>query len=422
MPMPRAPQRGPPQKAAGLLRVATYSPGMVGFGHIRRNASIAQALRASPLEPVIVMVAEAWQAGALPMPPGVDCVTLPALRKEGEGHYTPRFLDAPDGDLVALRSRVIRSAVKTFDPDALIVDHLPLGAAGEIRRMLDFVRRRRATRCILGVRDVQQDPETVRRTWAEQRYAEMVRRYYDAVWIYGDPAVFDAVREYGVFDPIADMVRYTGYLDQRPRLELAHGRVAALLAGLPRGKLALCVVGGGQDGNALADAFVRAELPSGVIGVLVTGPYMPEEQRQRLSRQAAKHRRVEAVEFVAEPAALINRADRVIAMGGYNSVCEALSFEKHALIVPRVDPPEQWIRARRMQELGLLHVLHPSELSPEALSEWLARDLGPPPAVHQRIDIGGLRRIPDLLAELLGAPAGSAPGREPGPAPTLRVI
>src|SRR5262245_64662522 len=64
------------------FRIATYSPGMVGFGHIRRNASIAQALRSSALQPAVMMIAEAWQAGTIPMPPGVDCVTLPALRKE----------------------------------------------------------------------------------------------------------------------------------------------------------------------------------------------------------------------------------------------------------------------------------------------------------------------------------------------------
>ena len=40
-------------------RVAMYSPGMVGFGHIRRNASIAQALCYSALQPVIVMRFEA---------------------------------------------------------------------------------------------------------------------------------------------------------------------------------------------------------------------------------------------------------------------------------------------------------------------------------------------------------------------------
>src|ERR1044071_4096373 len=83
-------------------RVTMYSPGMVGFGHIRRNASIAPALRRSPLHPVIVMIAEARQAGALPMPEGVDSVTLPALRKEAD-EVKPCYLDGSNQDLLALR-------------------------------------------------------------------------------------------------------------------------------------------------------------------------------------------------------------------------------------------------------------------------------------------------------------------------------
>src|SRR5436189_6093190 len=61
-------------------RVTAYSQGMHGFGHIRRNATIAHALRASALQPVILMIAEAWQAGAIPMPVGVAFVTPPELR------------------------------------------------------------------------------------------------------------------------------------------------------------------------------------------------------------------------------------------------------------------------------------------------------------------------------------------------------
>jgi len=109
---------------------------------------------------------------------------------------------------------------------------------------------------------------------------------------------------------------------------------------------------------------------------------------------------------VPEPISLIERADRVIAMGGYNTCCEILSFEKHALIVPRVAPEtEQWIRAQRLRDLGLVDVLHPDQLDARALSEWLARDPGPPPVVRDRIDLGGLTRIPTLLTELLGAAA-----------------
>ena len=379
--------------AARAYRVATYSPGMVGFGHIRRNASIAHALRTSTLRPAVMMLAEAWQAGALPMPPGVDCVTLPALRKEEDGVYIPRFVEISDRDLLALRAR-------------LIADHLPLGAARELAPALLHLRKRHGKVCILGLRDVLQDRDTVRRVWSDPAHRTALRECYDAIWIYGDPAAYDTVREYGVLDDFADRIRFTGYLDQRPRLDLVRSRTDSMLSRLPSGRIALCMVGGGYDGDALADAFIRAELPRDMSGVVVTGPYMTDENRGRLTEAVRANPRMQLIDFLDEPVALVERAERVIAMGGYNTVCEVLSFEKHALIVPRVRPGcEQWIRARRMQELGVLTALHPDELTPRAVSEWLARDLGPAPESRSRIDFGGLARIPGLLAELLGIPA-----------------
>jgi len=86
------------------------------------------------------------------------------------------------------------------------------------------------------------------------------------------------------------------------------------------------------------------------------------------------------------------------------------------LIVPRVKPePEQWIRAQRFRDLGLVDVLHPGALSPGALTEWLASDLGPPPASRSRIDFDGLIRIPAMVAELLNAPFTPTSGHMPLP-------
>ena len=52
------------------------------------------------------------------------------------------------------------------------------------------------------------------------------------------------------------------------------------------------------------------------------------------------------------------RAGGIVAMGGYNTFCEILSFDKPALIVPRTAPRlEQFIRAQRAAELGLAAML-----------------------------------------------------------------
>jgi predicted glycosyltransferase len=386
---------GPPKP-----RVALYSPGIAGLGHMRRNLLIGQTLSGSPPGAVILMVAEARQACAFAMPPGMDCVTLPALRKLPDGKCQPRYLDATMREVMHLRATVICSAIEAFDPDVLVVDFLPRGRHGELDTTLERLRFRGQTRCVLGLRDVLENP-----AWGRGAFEDDIRDYYDAVWVYGDPGVHDLVREQGFPADLAAKVCHTGYLDQRARLRFADGEDAQVLdrLALPPGQVVLCLVGGGGDGAPLAEAFAQADLPPRTNGVLLTGPYMPPEVQQRLRQRAARSPRFRVLEFLPEPAPLLQRADRVIAMGGYNTVSEVLSFEKPALVVPRTNPPEQWVRAERLRELGFVDVLPCDDLHPRALSAWLARDV-PPPRVHQRVDFHGLTRLPRLLAEVLAAP------------------
>jgi predicted glycosyltransferase len=98
-------------------------------------------------------------------------------------------------------------------------------------------------------------------------------------------------------------------------------------------------------------------------------------------------------------------AERVVTMGGYNSVCEALSYGVRSLVVPRVRPRrEQLVRAEHFAKLGLLEMLHPDELSPAAIGEWLA---GESPAAERggsgEVDFGGLARLPELAQSLCAA-------------------
>jgi predicted glycosyltransferase len=395
----------------GGLRLALYSPGMVGIGHMRRNLLIAQALAGSPVRPVILMIAEAREANVLTMPPRGDCLTLPALRKEIDGECRPRYLDLSLDAVTRLRARLIAAAIESFGPDVLIVDHLPRGALRELDATLEELRGAGHCRCVLGLRDVLEDPERVRREWSSAGNEEAIRDYYDAVWIYGDPTVYDPVREYGFSAAMAAKVRYTGYLDCRLRSTPDSPELAQWLEGFsrPGERLILCTVGGGQDGANLAEAFVQTHLPPGTRGVLLTGPFMPPAAQGRLRLLAMENRRLHVLPFVTNPDMLLARAERVIAMGGYNTVYEVLSYEKHALIVPRFKPRhEQRIRAERLGARGLLHVLQPEEVGPGALARWLACDLGPPPRARGRIDLNGVARLPGLLQEVLAGRPGRA--------------
>ena len=393
-----------PVHAERPWRVALYSHDAMGLGHMRRNLLIAQTVARS-CRASVLLLAGAQEAAAFPLPPGVDCLALPALQKQ-DCSYQTRRLGVGLSDLVALRAQTLAAALDAFAPDALVVDKAPRGALGELNPALARLRSRHRTPCILGLRDVLDDPAAACREWRDAANDDAIRRYYDAVWVYGDAAVYDPVQEYGFPADVAAKVSFTGYMDQRWRLlASSENRSGVHLTGLESflatDRLVLCTVGGGEDGIRLAEAFAAAQLPAHTAAVLLTGPFMPPEARQRVCCLAAQNRRLRVIDFLTEPEHLLRRADAVVAMGGYNTLCDVLSFEKPALIVPRVHPrAEQLIRAQRLHELGLIDVLHPDAAAPAALSAWLARP-HPKPSVHSRIDFHGLDRLPRLLAKLL---------------------
>jgi predicted glycosyltransferase len=386
------------------LRIALYSHDAMGLGHMRRNLLIAQVLSAPPTGATILMIAGAGEASTFNLPGAVDCLTLPALRKDGEGRYYSRGLDLDLQELVDLRARTIRTTLQAFRPDVFIVDKKPRGIARELEPTLEYLRACTGSRCVLGLRDVLDEVPAVRREWAREANQQAIGRYYDSVWVYGDPRVYDMAREYQFTPAVRRKVGYTGYLDQSCRNSPASSNavdpVAAL--GLPPGRLMLCLVGGGQDGAAVATAFAGAQLPPDSVGVIVTGPFMPQEARQRLQHCTVANPRLRVLDFVPDPTSLMERADRVVAMGGYNTVGEVLAFEKTALVVPRVRPRlEQWIRAERLEQMGLLDVLHPDDLTPQAVSDWLSAGKNAPRSARTCIDMDGLERVPVLLEQLL---------------------
>lgn len=348
------------------------------------------------------MLTEAREAGVFAWPDGVDCISLPAVRKDGDGQCSSRRLRVDLKTLIELRSAALRAALNHFAPDVLIVDHLPYGALGELRPSLELLKARE-TRLVLGLRDVLEEPQTVRREWELAGYERAISDLYDAVWIYGDQAVYNPLDEYHLSADVVRKSAFTGYLN--PAFtddEFEPDDADELATQLLRDeRVMLCQVGGGQDGLQLAQAFVDAELPRDAVGVVLTGPFMPRELRAALTRRAhTQGGRLHVLGLIAEPTHLLKHADRVITMGGYNSVCEAIALHKHPLVVPRTRPRrEQLIRATRLSRLGMVDMLNPDELTPQALSAWMAAPQPSQPAGLP--DMAGLERVTAFMDDVL---------------------
>ena len=397
--MPLAPGQCMPRP-----RIAFYAHDTMGLGHTRRNLALAEALLASPLEPEVLLMGGARETGQLEVPDGADSIILPAIHKDGEGRYRARSLPVSIDRLIRIRAATLHAALGAFRPDLLIVDQVARGALGELEPILRGLRHR-PTRTVLGLRDVQDEPMRIRTEWARLRTLDAIRAFYDEVWVYGDRACFDPIAAYRIPADVAMRLRFTGFVARRPVPTTAPGaEVAALLSWAGVHPLALCLVGGGQDGMALGRCFLEA-VPPGCRGILVTGPFMPREDRATLARTTESDSRLRVVEFVRDLRPLLLRARNVVAMAGYNTVCELLGAGQRPLLVPRIRPrEEQWVRARRLQRLGLADLLHPQSLHPQALSAWLAGTPVPDATALARLDFGGLRRIVHLASSVLDRP------------------
>lgn len=383
------------------IRLALYGHDTQGLGHLRRNLRIADAFARGHHAPQTLICAGVAEARAFALPSGVDLVTLPGLRKDANGTYRARSLGLRVDDLVALRADILEAALVAFDPDVLVVDKVALGALREMEPALRALHRAGRCRMALGLRDILDAPRDARREWLCAETTQAVRTYYDALWVYGDPAVADPVAECRLPADVAAKVSFSGYLTEGRRPSEADGLTDSILA---RGPYVLCVVGGGQDGVPLARAFLDAPLPNGVRGVVITGPFMDAAERAKLEAAAEARPGREVYGFVTEPSWLVRGATAVAAMAGYNTVCELLEAEVPTLLVPRTRPRrEQQIRAERLAAMGCVECLLPQEATPAALGAALERLVHrptPPPC----IDLSGVSRLPGMLESLLAVP------------------
>jgi predicted glycosyltransferase len=391
-----------------MKKVLVYSHDAYGLGNIRRMLEITSHLVDSDPDVHVLLISGSPMLHAFRIPARVDYIKLPCIGRSEKGETVVKSLGISPEDTIRMRANIIMMAALDFDPDVVLVDKKPFGLMDELHPALTMLRQRsKRTKTVLLLRDILDAPESTSRQWEKGGYHEAIRAHYDQVLIVGTEDVFDAVKEYQFPDATASKVKYCGYI-KRPAPAKSRERMRAEL-GFGDEPMVLVTAGGGADGYAMMKAYL-----SGLVGrgggksfrtLLISGPEMSPAQREEIFGLASRCRGVTVKEFTDDMMSTMNAADLVIAMGGYNTVCELLTLRKKTIIIPRVRPvQEQWIRAERMQVMGLLRALHPDHLTPESLlaavEEELSRDNIFRHALYN-FEMDGLPRIGHVIGQLM---------------------
>jgi len=337
-------------------RVLLYSHDSFGLGHVSRCRTIANAIVEADASASVLILSGSPIIGSYEFRSGIDFVRIPGVVKNISGDYDSANLRVGVEHTMEMRTRIIRDTADIYRPDLFIVDKEPLGLRGEVLPAMKLLKRR-GTPLVLGLRDVMDEPEALAAEWERKKIVPALSDLYDEIWIYGLPQLNDPMTGIAIPPSVRHKTIYTGYLKRELPL---HTDTPHELLEID-GPFILVTAGGGGDGDALVDWVLRAyeadpHIPYGA--VIVFGPFMSSTAREAFKERATKFHNIRTLTFTNNLGALMQRAAGVVAMGGYNTFCEILSFDKKAIIVPRTRPRlEQFIRTRAARTLGLLEML-----------------------------------------------------------------
>ena len=382
-----------------------YCHDTYGLGHLRRTLALANHVCVTIPDMSQLIVTGSPTAHGFDFPPGTDYVKLPSVTKNTDGAYVARSLSCSFTRIRDMRSDILLSAAKHFQPDFFVVDHAPAGLDGEALATLRFLRKHHPeTKLIVGLRDIIDEAPKVRRSWARDGIYELLDNVYDLILVYGHRHIYDVVAEYGLSGVAESKTRFVGYLG-REQAPVTPEDVRASLP-MQTDKLVVVTAGGGGDGQELFDAMARGLAEAGdsidFDCLLIGGPLLADDDRSKLRHLLGTRSNIHFLDFTDQMTSYLGAADVVVSMGGYNSVCEILSLERPAIIVPRVTPrKEQLIRAETLSHRGLVEMIHPDDLTSARLLDATRQLLAGPRTPALPVAMEGLSNVVSALHSLM---------------------
>ena len=375
-------------------RIFFYVQHLLGIGHLARASRIADAMADEGFD-VTVVTGGNPVAGFSSLK--VSNVALPAVVAGDAGFSGLRDAEGNEVDEAFKNRRrdLLLDAYRQCQPDIVMIEAFPFGRRQvrfELIPLLDAIHAdHERPRVACSVRDILQERPKPGR---DQESVDLIQEYFDLVLVHGDPEFVRLEETFPLADAIQDRIAYTGLVATPPPVPGPEQFDVVVSAG------------GGAVGFDLIRAAIEAarRMPQSGSWCVITGPNMPAREFDSITASAPTNVRV--VRFRQDFPSLIASANLSISQAGYNTVCDVLNARCRSLLVPFASggESEQGVRAARLQELGLAHVLAESNLSTETMTEAVAKALASPAPQVFSLGLDGARQTAQILHQLIASP------------------
>lgn len=380
------------------MKIAFYCQHVLGMGHLMRTLEIVAALAGH--KRLLILGGPDAPVG---LPGDVTLVRLPALSMDAA--FSALSLEGEALEAAKeTRAAMLREALAAFAPDVFFVELYPFGRKAFEFELVPALAAIRAgaygpCRVVCGVRDILVEKKD--QPAYEARVLDRLERFFDAVCVHGDPALFPLSATFSRAVDIPVPVAYTGYVAPAPQAAV-DGTAVRRAFGVEKGReLLVASAGGGKVGSELLAATLaacrtRPRLTALAVRVFA-GPYCPDEAYLALMDAAAGLPDARVARFTDNFAELLESADLSVSLAGYNTVMALLAAGARGLVYPFDQNREQRLRAGRLEEMGLLGLVGPEDLAPARLAERIVAALDAPRPPRAAVNLDGARRTAALL-------------------------
>jgi len=339
-----------------MAKILIHVQHLLGTGHVRRMAAIANGLAQSGHETVLA-------SGGVPLRldlGGAKLIQLPACRAEDA---TFKVLIDAQGKPVdeawrKARAQATLDLFGAFKPDLLIVELYPLGRALLRFELEPLIARAGRIPKLVSIRDVPQRPADAK---VETRLTALGD--FVAVLAHGDEGFLPATQSFPELARIGTKLIHTGYVAGTDQAPCGQDEIVVS-------------VGGGAAGAKLLEASLKLAARRAHAGErwrILTG-------EQPAAIQAPN-------DFVAvernrpDFPGLLKGSRLSISQAGYNTAIDLLRARCPAILVPFAEgnEREQTIRAEAFAAAGLATIVDEAGLTPESLDTAIANAKSPQP-------------------------------------------